>query len=193
MNRLCKKLLTCRKRSFQKPRKTKSGKNFKKSLEVYSIYKYARMLSSFCYRQLIASIESRAFRNGIEVYEVNPAFTSIIGRTKFMGRYGLSTHTSAALVIGRRQNSYSERLPCYLEILDNKNSRSAFFLPVRNRKKHAWSSYRELIRKLKTANVLHVSTIIRSSRKLKFLCDSGGFDILPGRLRYVNSLTELLG
>jgi len=112
---------------------------------------YARMLSSFCYRQLIASIESRAFREGIEVYEVNPAFTSIIGRTKFMGRYGLSTHISAALVIGRRHNNYSERLPCYLEILDNKNSRSAFFLPVRNRKKHVWSSYRELYRnELKT-------------------------------------------
>jgi len=154
---------------------------------------YSRMLSSFCYRQLIASIGSRAFREGIEVYEVNPAFTSIIGRTKFMARYGLSTHISAALVIGRRLDNYSEKLPCYLEITDNKNSRSAFFLPERNRKKHVWSSYRELTKKLKTANVLHVSTIIRSSRKLKLLCDSCGFDILPGRLRYVNSLTELLG
>jgi IS605 OrfB family transposase len=154
---------------------------------------YSRMLSSFCYRQLIASIESRAFREGIEVCEVNPAFTSIIGRTKFMARYGLSTHISAALVIGRRLDNYSEKLPRYLEITDNKNSRSAFFQPARNRKKHVWSSYGELTKKLKTANVLHVSTIIRSSRKLKLLCDSCDFDILPGKLRYVNSLTELLG
>ena len=154
---------------------------------------YARMLSSFCYNQIVVTIETRAFKEGVKVYKVTPAFTSIIGRVKFMCRYGLSTHVSAALTIGRRLNCFSERLPRYLAITDNRNSRSAFFLPEWNRKKHVWSSYRELIKKLKTANVLHISTIIRSSRKLKLLCDSPNFDILPGKIRYVNSLTELLG
>ena len=155
--------------------------------------KYSRMLSSFSYSQIISFIKSKAFREGIEVYDVNPVFTSIIGKIKFMSRYGLSAHAAAALVIARRLNSYSERLSSCLEIIDNKNSKSAFFLPVRNRKKHVWSLYRELSKKLKTANVLHLSTIIRSSRQLKLLCDSKSFDILPGKLRYVNSLATLLG
>ena len=155
--------------------------------------RYARMISSFAYNQIISSIETKAFKEGVELYSVNPAFTSIIGRIKFMFRYGLSNHVSAALVIARRLNYYSERLPGYLEIIDGRNSESAFFLPARNRKKHVWSIYRELIRKLKTANVLHLSTIVRSSRRLKLLCDSENFDILPGKLRYVNSSAELLG
>jgi hypothetical protein len=33
---------------------------------------------------------------------VNPAYTSQMGHMKFMKRYGLSSHGSAALVIGRR-------------------------------------------------------------------------------------------
>ena len=151
------------------------------------------MLSSFSYSQIISSIETKAFKEGVEIYSVNPAFTSIIGRLKFMFRYGLSNHVSAALAIARRLNYYSEKLPRYLEIIDNKHSKSAFFLPERNRKKHVWSDYRELVRKLSTADALHLSTIIRSSRSLKLLCDSKSFDILPGKLRYVNSLAKLLG
>ena len=94
------------------------------------------MLSSFSYNQTINAIESKAFKEAIEVNKINPAYTSIIGRVKFMVRYGLSVHLSAAYVIARRLHYYSERFPRYLEIIDNKNSRSAFFLPERNRKKH---------------------------------------------------------
>jgi hypothetical protein len=36
------------------------------------------------------------------VTEVNPAYTSVIGRNKFSCRYGLSSHSAAALVIARR-------------------------------------------------------------------------------------------
>ncbi len=151
------------------------------------------MLSAFSYSQIIRSIETKAFIKGVETYSVNPAFTSVIGRIKFMFRYGLSNHISAALAIARRLNYYSEKLPRYLEIIDSKHSKSAFFLPERNRKKHVWSDYKKLVRKLKTADILHLSTIIRSSRLLKLLCDSESYDILPGKLRYVNSLAELLG
>ena len=152
------------------------------------------MLSSFAYSQIISSIENKAFKEGVEVYFINPAFTSIIGRIKFMFRYGLSSHVSAALTIARRIDHYSEKLPRYLEIKNNKSSKSAFFLPERNRIKHVWSDYKRFYQKLKQAvDVLHISTIIRSSRPLKLLCDSESFDILPGRLRYVNSSAELLG
>ena len=39
---------------------------------------------------------------GIECISVNPAYTSQIGHHKFMKKYGISSHESAALVIGRR-------------------------------------------------------------------------------------------
>ena len=51
----------------------------------------ARMLSSFVYSQFRAFLESRASKDGIRVYKVNPAFTSVIGRVKYASRYGLST------------------------------------------------------------------------------------------------------
>ncbi|WP_422451087.1 MULTISPECIES: hypothetical protein [unclassified Endozoicomonas] len=33
---------------------------------------------------------------------INPAYTSVIGRTKFSGQYGLSVHHGAAVAIARR-------------------------------------------------------------------------------------------
>jgi IS605 OrfB family transposase len=71
--------------------------------------RYARMLSSLSYSAILGAIEARAFDAGIPVERVNPAYTSIIGRKKFAGRYGLSSHGAAALVIGRRVLKLSER------------------------------------------------------------------------------------
>ena len=39
---------------------------------------------------------------GVEINQVNPAFSSVVGRVKFMERYGLSVHQAAALVLARR-------------------------------------------------------------------------------------------
>lgn len=133
--------------------------------------KYSRMLSSFSYSQTISAIETKAFKMGVEVIKINPAFTSVIGKVKFETRYGISTHQAAALVIARRAYNYSEKPPSYLEIRDNKNCKSAFFLPARNRGKYVWNFYGGFIRMLKTANVSHSSTKIRSSRNTKFLSD----------------------
>jgi hypothetical protein len=44
------------------------------------------MLSSLAYTQVQTFLRARAFDAGIEVYEVNPAYTSVIGRYKFSGR-----------------------------------------------------------------------------------------------------------
>ena len=51
--------------------------------------RYSRMLSSFSYGKVKAYFISRGHRNGVEVFQVNPAFSSVIGRVKFMERYGL--------------------------------------------------------------------------------------------------------
>jgi IS605 OrfB family transposase len=73
--------------------------------------KQARMLSSFAYNTIIQTMKSRGFRFGVEVCQVNPAYTSVIGRCKFATRYGLTNHESAALTIARRFQGASERLP----------------------------------------------------------------------------------
>ena len=57
------------------------------------------------------TLESRCIRYGIELIKVNPAFTSVIGMIKFMGRYGLNSGTAAAMTIARRANGHSERAP----------------------------------------------------------------------------------
>ena len=73
--------------------------------------KYSRMLSSFSYGKVKAYFLSRGYREGVEVNQVNPAFSSVIGRVKFMERYGLSVHQAAALVLARRLLGCSERIP----------------------------------------------------------------------------------
>ena len=73
--------------------------------------RYSRMLSSFSYAKVRACFLSRGIRQGVEVYQVNPAFSSVIGRVKFMERYGLSVHQAAALVLARRFLGCSEGIP----------------------------------------------------------------------------------
>ena len=64
--------------------------------------RYSRMLSSFSYGKVKAYFLSRGCRQGVEVHQVNPAFSSVVGRVKFMERYGLSVHQAAALALARR-------------------------------------------------------------------------------------------
>jgi len=63
--------------------------------------RFNRMRSNFLHRQMIEAINSRAARSGVEVIEVNPAFTSVIGNLKYADPLSLNRHTAAALVIAR--------------------------------------------------------------------------------------------
>jgi IS605 OrfB family transposase len=117
---------------------------------------HARMLSSLAYSHIKNILKSRAWREGVEVVGVNPAFTSVIGRIKFSKRYGLSIHQAAGLAIGRRHLKASERVPRHLEsIPDGKGDYVALSLPVRNRDKHVWSTWRILNQELKTVLAAH--------------------------------------
>ena len=73
--------------------------------------KYSRMLSSFSYGKIKAYFLSRGYREGVKVHQVNPAFSSVIGRVKFMERYRLTVHQAAALVLARHLLGCSERIP----------------------------------------------------------------------------------
>ena len=58
--------------------------------------KYSQMLSSFSYGKVKAYFLYRGYREGVEVHQVDPAFSSVVGRVKFIERYGLSVHRAAA-------------------------------------------------------------------------------------------------
>ena len=126
--------------------------------------KLARMLSSLTYNSLKNSLKTRGFKQGIDVLEVNPAFTSVIGRVKFAKRYGLSIHQAAALCIGRRQLQASERVPRQLDFIpDGKGNHVTLSLPVRNRDKHVWTTWGIINRKLKAVLAAHFRATRRSS------------------------------
>ena len=101
--------------------------------------KYSRMLSSFSYGKVKAYFISRGYREGVEVHQVNPAYSSVIGRVKFMERYGLTVHQAAGLVLARRLLGCSERIPRRWVCPIGNGVQVAFTVPVRKRVKHVWT------------------------------------------------------
>ena len=101
--------------------------------------RYSRMLSSFSYGKIKAYFISRGYRQGVEVKQVNPAFSSIVGRVKFMERYGLTVHQAAALVLARRLLGCSERIPRRWVCPVGNGVQVAFTVPTRKRVKHVWT------------------------------------------------------
>lgn len=71
--------------------------------------KFKRMKHNFLHKQLTEAIKVQAIKHGVLVEEVNPAFTSILGKLKYRGMFSLSSHESAALVIARRGMGFRER------------------------------------------------------------------------------------
>ena len=120
---------------------------------------YARMLSSFSYASIITHLKSRALKEGVYFQQVNPAYTSVIGRVNYAVRYGLSIHLAAALTIGRRYLRFSEKVSSPLgEIPDGKDSHVTLTAPVRKRDEHVWSTWSHLSKKLRTALAAHFRT-----------------------------------
>ncbi len=110
--------------------------------------KLARMLSSFAYGLFFQSLLSQSYRKGISIHQVNPAFTSIIGRVNYARRYGLSIHLAAALCIARRYQQFSESPNLSTKkIPDGKGCHVAFDPPARNRTKHVWHFWGQVKKK----------------------------------------------
>jgi len=175
------KLLVVEKLEFQKK---------KSELKESGNKKYARMLSSLAYTTILTTIKSRAWRFGVKVKEVNPAYTSVIGQVKFATRYGLTIHESAALCIARRFQGVSESLPRHLEkIPDGKSGHVALPLPVRNRGKHVWTLWGQVKKKLLAVLAAHFRATKKrsSSRPQPACCD--GADPLGSCWRNSNTRT----
>ena len=113
--------------------------------------RYSRMLSSFSYGKIKAYFLSRGYREGVEVNQVNPAYSSVIGRVKFMERYGLSVHQAAALVLARRLLGCSERIPRWRVCPAGSGVHVAFAVPVRKRVKHVWTYWGAISGQLRPA------------------------------------------
>ena len=109
------------------------------------------MPSSFSYGRVKACFISRGHRQGVEVHQVNPAFSSVIGRVKFMERYGLSVHQAAALVLARRLLGGSERIPRRWVCPVGNAVHVAFTVPVRKRVKHVWTHWGAISGQLRPA------------------------------------------
>ena len=113
--------------------------------------RYSRMLSSFSYGKVKAYFISRGYRQGVEIHRVNPAFSSVIGRVKFMERYGLSVHQAAALVLARRLLGCSERIPRLRVAPVGNGVHVAFLVPARKRVKHVWTYWGAISGQLRPA------------------------------------------
>jgi IS605 OrfB family transposase len=122
--------------------------------------KYSRMLSSFSYKTIINFLNAKAFKNGIAIFFVHPAYTSVIGRVKFAKQYGLTIHISSAFCIARRALRLSENPPLSLEnVPDGKGDHLTLSLPVRIRGKHVWSFWNGVSKKLKAELAAHFRAI----------------------------------
>ena len=101
---------------------------------------YNSMLSNLSTSIFKQALVSRCNRYGIGLHEINPAFTSVIGMIKFMGRYGLNSGTAAAMTIARRAMNMSERAPHCL-------------IRPEDRLKHSWTTWNRVARYLKSNRV----------------------------------------
>ena len=100
-----------------------------------------RKVSMMAYSAFRQVLSSKAFREGVEVIGINPAYTSVIGLVKFGSGYKLTPHEAAAVAIARRGLGFRERLTI-------RRLRYTFDLPARNRSKHVWSDWRVVSRML---------------------------------------------
>nr|WP_277818664.1 IS200/IS605 family accessory protein TnpB-related protein [Bacillus sp. TL12] len=91
-----------------------------------------RMKSMFAYEKMTSAILNRANKKGVAVFQVNPAYTSISGKMKYMRKFGISIHQSAAFTIGRRGLGYKEKVPKVLQS----------YIP--NKEAHHWSHWHQL-------------------------------------------------
>ena len=138
----------------------------------YGNKKANRKMSAFAYNKLITAIKNRADKMGVTVYEVNPAYTSQIGKMKYMKRLGISIHQAASYVIARRAMGFKEKLPPVLHSL----------LPEKIAGLHHWAQWK------------YVSTILKGVRVNAFY-QSELFDLasfcLKGELFVAGALTDL--
>jgi len=125
----------------------------------------ARMLSRFAYRQILQNLMAAAFRAGVEVLAVNPAYTSTIGAVNYAARFGISIHQGAAIAIARRGFGLSERPAVQVvQLATRGGGRVTLLLPGRNRSEHVWSLWSEVSRRIRATLAASVQLLPATRR-----------------------------
>lgn len=121
---------------------------------------------------------------GVKLHIVNPAYTSVIGKYKYKDKYGISVHTSAAIVIGRRGLGFSDKVPrqicCVL-----RSGEAGKWEPI-YRHRHHWSHWsfvnKNFNKCLKQFNsITDVKVCDKNRQPLKFNPD---LNIVPNQVAY---------
>jgi IS605 OrfB family transposase len=73
--------------------------------------KLRRMLHQWNTKKLLQKIKRVAMLKGVEVIEVNPAYTSVIGMLKYAPQLNIDKDIAGAYVIGRRALGFREDMP----------------------------------------------------------------------------------
>ncbi|WP_441293971.1 IS200/IS605 family accessory protein TnpB-related protein [Azohydromonas australica] len=116
----------------------------------------ARLLSSFVFSKMIAGLKAASLRAGVEVFEVNPAYTSVIGAVNHAQRRGISVHQGAACAVARRGLGLREAPAVREAIVPLRNGgHVTFAVPARNRAKHVWQQWSGIRSALKAAHAAH--------------------------------------
>jgi len=79
--------------------------------EDFSGRRSRRIRHYFGYRSLLEKVKLLAKREGIEVIEVNPAYTSVIGMLKYAPQFMVSKDVASSYVIARRGLGLRDRIP----------------------------------------------------------------------------------
>jgi IS605 OrfB family transposase len=112
----------------------------------YGNKKRNRKITLFAYRTLTNAIIARADREGVAVFKVKPAYTSVAGKLKYMAPRGIPIHVAAALVIARRGMGFKEKVPPVLSAA----------LPEKIRRRHHWAHWAYLQKQVKGIKTHHL-------------------------------------
>ncbi|MFA5135223.1 MAG: IS200/IS605 family accessory protein TnpB-related protein [Patescibacteria group bacterium] len=126
------------------------------------------MLSDFSYSAVTATIKSRAWREGIEVFTVNPAYSSVIGCVKYQSQYGINSGVAAGIVLARRSMYKSERCPL-----------SVAYTPKspEDGLRHVWSRWAALVRNIRVKAKMKIFV-----RRHDWFRKSGALSTAEGKL-----------
>ena len=137
----------------------------KKTSLRYGNRKRNQKVSSFAYAKMKTSALAQGFKRGFSVYTTNPAYTSFIGKVRYMRPMGISVHGAASYVIGLRGMG--------MEALCTPPAEIADLLPQEHKKKDIWAQWRYIYNALKGirthAFYMKIDSLDWGDRKIKTL------------------------
>ena len=122
--------------------------SMKSKPHLYGGKKQNRHISLFSADTITWLAEGKALRHGVACAFVNPAYTSQIGKIKYMRRFGLTVHEAASFVIARRAMGIcTERLPAWMRkdpVVQKK-------LAAKNASRNTWKTVYPMTKKITPA------------------------------------------